>query len=1117
MGYGYDPIPPVGPVKIIGEEQGAVDPTLGEVFDAWWETENTLGSFLAVVDDDFARDSMVDEDFDPLDEIWGTDYDTPEFSAQAVKARNQTELQRMIHHHVREMDNRDTISRASIGQNLGMAFVAGILDPFMLPFAAIPVVRGTILGRTVMGAGIGIGEAVTEEVLLTQTQQTRTINESMWNVGATGVLAGVLGGMFGKATAKEIDSATSKLASEIDKPIGLDSAGAARLADDGSQLRLSRSMKALRKVAPSLYVATAQGSHARRLITQLAGDNFIRNKNLAGEATEFSFELMTDLERKTAAVDIYHAYDGGYKAYRKAMKGAGTKPMKYDDFVMKLNHAVENGTGDEIMEGLAAPVRGIYKHWGDRAAGVGMIPDVADDLIEQSSKDIAKAEAHLKKLKRELKSSLDDDVLRDARKTKRALVRKLKLGQRNRLDDKAIEHAALESAITEWVTGKEAKGARHAYARKLKENNKIKKEIAALEKEIASLGKVLKKGGRKRSLIQADVAKAEADLDALKKAAPTKTGEARIPKGARHYLPSIYNRFFMARNKEKFADLGIEEYIKKNGPISDDAIDEIRSEMLNIADKIIYGEFDYTKGSTIKFQKHRSLDIDREVLRKHGFLEEDPFLMFEAWSRKMVPQILMKEKNFDFKEKMKEVSAQYKLMIDEANAAGKVRRARFLEKELRGVEARLQGVYDQIVGDFDLPTPATQGPRAVARLLMDFNIYTKLGSVTVSAIPDMGHIIGRVGLRRYAKSLASLANFSAQHKMARAQVQKMGAIAETTLASVSHHRMMLDDSVPLAYKANIKSSQFTSKFITWTGQNHWNQMQRTAHGLAYTDEIMEIASSGSWKTMSKGKRAKFAAGGIGDREWEEIARQAARPGQKVDTSFGELWIPDYDNWDEGIASKMRLILAKEVETGVISPGAGDLPLLSRLWGGKLFVQLKTFQFTSTNKILIPGIQRMSMGGADAAIATEGLLSSVALGAVVYGAKAALSGREISDDPGLILKESIDRSGYFGYLSDANTIVDKISGGYSLTTPLSSEEMSRYYTRSVVGDILGPSLGTLDDMRRTVGLISNIVTGKDVREADIKAARRLVPYQNQILLRNMLFNPIEEKLSEELVQ
>ena len=166
-------------------------------------------------------------------------------------------------------------------------------------------------------------------------------------------------------------------------------------------------------------------------------------------------------------------------------------------------------------------------------------------------------------------------------------------------------------------------------------------------------------------------------------------------------------------------------------------------------------------------------------------------------------------------------------------------------------------------------------------------------------------------------------------------------------------------------------------------------------------------------------------------------------------------------------------------------------------------QFKSFAFTATQAVMISGLQQR-----DAAV-LNGVLLSIALGALVYGLQEYIKGREPSDDPGVVMVEAFDRSGLTGWLMDAHNMTERVTrGGIGLSRLTGGPTMSRYQSRNVTDTLMGPTAGFFTDAAR-VG--ASLAWG-DVRRSDLRAMRRLGPYQNMFYLRSS-FDCFEQALAE----
>ena len=71
-------------------------------------------------------------------------------------------------------------------------------------------------------------------------------------------------------------------------------------------------------------------------------------------------------------------------------------------------------------------------------------------------------------------------------------------------------------------------------------------------------------------------------------------------------------------------------------------------------------------------------------------------------------------------------------------------------------------------------------------------------------------------------------------------------------------------------------------------------------------------------------------------------------------------------------------------------------------------------------------------------------------------------------------------------------------------------MSRYALRNVTNALVGPAAGLVEDAARVTRLAA---TG-ELRRSDVRAVRRLLPYQNLFYLRSLL-TAAEEKTADKL--
>jgi hypothetical protein len=146
---------------------------------------------------------------------------------------------------------------------------------------------------------------------------------------------------------------------------------------------------------------------------------------------------------------------------------------------------------------------------------------------------------------------------------------------------------------------------------------------------------------------------------------------------------------------------------------------------------------------------------------------------------------------------------------------------------------------------------------------------------------------------------------------------------------------------------------------------------------------------------------------------------------------------------------------------------------------KTIFQFKNFIIAATNRLTVPLMQEQ---GSRKWVEIYTLMGMGALG---YYASAFAAGRTPSDDPMVILKESIDRTGLAAYAMEIANTSMKLGGIETGNT--------RYRSRDKTGAVLGPSAGTAKQ-------VSTMFDARSNPDSRVHAIRKLLPLQNHFLLR-----------------
>lgn len=556
------------------------------------------------------------------------------------------------------------------------------------------------------------------------------------------------------------------------------------------------------------------------------------------------------------------------------------------------------------------------------------------------------------------------------------------------------------------------------------------------------------------------------------------------PKTAQSYLSRVYNTEKIIAQREAWQTKLVGWIRVRNNQLSEaealDVVEEITDNILGTpGGRIPTGIVPKASGL-----KERVLLIADEEIEE--FLESD-IDMIAAWHvRTMAPEIELTRRfgSTDMQVQLAEINDEFRRLIREAPTD----KAKIpLEAERKQTLEDVSALRDMLLGLHRAGDPVTWATRTT-RAIRTINFLRLLGGMTVSAIPDLGRTVMVHGLRRNAKALGQMATSWKRFKV---------SARETKLAGTAWDMVMNTRALQLAdvgdlYKAGgrfergLRAAQDTFGIPSLMAP--WNAALKQWAGVITQTRMLEGIIKGTDKR-------KLAQLGLGDEMIERIRKQFDEFGDATE----DVWLAQVDKWSDQEAGRaFRAALVKDVDNIIVTPGVSDRPLFMSSELGKVAFQFKSFAFASTNQVLIAGLQQR-----DAAF-LNGLLLSVGLGGVVYGAKQTLAGREVDVRPEKVILEAIDRSGVTGYWMDLNNMISTASSGTVSIGRIAGidDPMSRYASRNVAGIFLGPTAGAVEDMARIIRSFGQL-GNEEFRASDLHSIRKLIPYQNLFYTRKLL--------------
>ena len=496
--------------------------------------------------------------------------------------------------------------------------------------------------------------------------------------------------------------------------------------------------------------------------------------------------------------------------------------------------------------------------------------------------------------------------------------------------------------------------------------------------------------------------------------------------------------------------------------------------------------------------KERTFNIPDYLIE--DFLESDIELVARQYKRTMAPDIELTRLygNANMEQEIADIASSYKPLIDAAKSEKeRLKLAKQIKNDQRDVEA----IRDRLRGTYRLPENPDDFFIRSGAVMRSVNFMRMLGGMTLSAIPDLARPVAVNGLRPVGRGMMALATSPKRFGMAVAEARRAGVGWDMVLNSRATSMADITDIYNRGSTFERGLAAGSDSFSKITLMTQWNTALKSFAGVVTQDRILSAVSKVVDGTASQSIITRLASSGIGKEQAGSIARQYAKYGDEgsLNLSNGHLWD------DKEILEIFKNAVLKDVDRTIITPGLGEKPLWTSSETGKMIFQFKTFAATAHNKILISDLQYRD------ADALNGFLLSVALGSVAYGTKQFVAGRDISSDPAKLIVESLDRSGGFGYFWDVNNITEKMTRGQvGVNKLIGAPPMSRYAMRNLLGAVLGPTAGTVQDINQVTGAIAS----GEFTKSDIRRARQLVPGQNLFYMRQLL-TTLEEKIGEEL--
>lgn len=504
--------------------------------------------------------------------------------------------------------------------------------------------------------------------------------------------------------------------------------------------------------------------------------------------------------------------------------------------------------------------------------------------------------------------------------------------------------------------------------------------------------------------------------------------------------------------------------------------------------------------------KERTWNIRDDKVEQ--FLENDIEMIARRYTRSMSADVELSRKygSPTMVDQLTEIQNDYKtlrqqIMNGDLPPSQKEKRLKDIAAQERRDLNDLKAVRDLLRGNYRPEDNSTNFAR-VARAAGQINYLRTMGGVVVSSLTDAVRPAMVHGLRAYMQDgIAPLIRNLNAVKLSAKDAKLAGAISERVLQS----RMATMAELTDPYGANTPFERLldnlANNFTTLTGMSHWNDAQKTIASVMTQNRVLRNIERGMGNLKDR-ERAYMGYLGLDDDASQRVLAQYRAHGETVDG----VYVANTEEWTDDIAKRAYYAaINKDVDATIVTRSIGDVPLFINQPVGRALLQFKSFALASNQKMLMRGMQEghgRLMGG---------IAGMTTLGMAVYYFKQMEAGRDVTNNPGTLIAEGLDRSGIFAIGFEINNAVEKAGGPgvYSGLAALgkavapgsdAKEPASRFATRGVIDGFLGPTFGLANDVVNTsaIGLrnlsaVSGMGGETGMEPSDVQTIRRLAPY------------------------
>lgn len=1084
-------------------------PSFGETLNANFRINNTVVS--AIQSKRFgtsAAAAPIDPNFNPWDHIKGTDFedDWPSF----VDARNLTDLENIRQDVIAERQARDVISRSSLGANILTGGLAGLADPLILAPGTIAV-RGPKVGYSViktalMTGALSAGVATVQEQMLHASQQTRTFDESATNAFAAGVVGTFLGGVFAKVlTSAERNAIGRRMIDDL--AAGPDAnPNAAAMADaltKVERLRLPQpggaavvkapsiddlelegsAAKALERIAPFSPIARTffrKSAIARDVMFRLAETSPVLRGATSGETPGVAAENFINLWTNGTMARVLKQHGDVYSNYRK--EGGQFTRSEFNEAVAMAMRRGDRSNAPLVSQSAKLWREQIIKPLTDRAIKAGLLPEDVHPTT---------AESYFSRVWNRKRLTAEEPQFK-------ATVKQYYRSVVGRSSDAELEAYAddIADSVFDKLTGRGGEFGFDFQKITVSARGPLKERTFNIPDDVierwldSDVERVMHRFTR---IIAADVEIADKFPESIDQATKRVTLNGPLQKVREDYKK-------LRDEVEADPELTPEQKQRERKRLTNDEKGAIKD---------IEGVRDILRGTISQNLENSPYARTLRVGQQFNYVRMMGDVVKASLTDVVRPMMVHGMREY--------FSGVSKLMLDPQFRAIAKREAGFSATiGQRALDARM-ATWTDIVDPFLADTPIERFMGNAARVFTRatgiswWNDWNKLVSSAITENRLTKNIV-KDWDRLPEKERRYMAHLGIDREMAE---RMRGQIHKSSGGQVT-----------------FKTAKGSSYAVHPSGATTRNKAFRPEHGAAeqgpqpesqrtfyVTDDEADALSlfqtQGEPKAIEQHSSGQFGVKYLSGKDAGKFERRTLvtpktepevgltpveiwNDGKKV--HFGNkitqvergagnprdedgFWHSGTDDWSDDLAKRTFWgAINKDVNSTIVTPGAGDLPLWFRSPTGRMLGQFKSYVIASHQKALVRAVQDARHGNGVGVL--SGMITMAAIGMAISWLTAIETNHvdDISENPGTWLAEGIDRSGMFSLLMEVNNSFERYVPGVGLyglmESPFDEQGTggaSRFGFRAPSSIIAGPMGTTVDDFARIYGDPKKVIT------------------------------------------